>query len=104
MIPKTTINQVELWQQCYTMALSKQDWSTGSKYCAFDNKDVPTYTEDEIFPVVLEFKDGRKIRRVSTKIEDTRAEAQYELIKEGQEAPRPKKKRATKKKVVKEED
>ena len=104
MIPKKAINQCELWIQSVTFALNKTDWDQkSSMYCAFENADVPAYTAEEIFPEVIELTMGRKIRRVKASVEENRAEAQYEIIKEGQEVPRPKKKRATRKKVVKED-
>ncbi len=105
MVLKKQINQCELWMQSVTFSFNKVDWDQKpSKYCAFEHADVPAYTAEEIYPEVIELTMGRKIRRVEASVEDNRAEALYEIMKEEQEVPK-KKKRATKKmKVVKEED
>ena len=104
MIPKKAINQSELWIQSVTFSLNRINWEEkSSMHCGFEHADVPAYTAEEIFPEVIELTMNRKIRRVQASVEKNRAEAQYEIIKEGQEVPRPKKKRATRKKVVKED-
>ncbi len=105
MVPKTTTNQASLWMQSIAMGMRRSDWEANpSKYCSFDNKDVPNYTAEEIFDELIDLTDGKKLLRRMCSVEGTRATAQYELVKEVQLVPRPKKKRAAKKKAVKKED
>ena len=71
------IGWLKLAKESSHMAMSQEDWSTGPKYCAFSNAEVPHYTAEELFDEVVPLKNSVVVYRLECAIEGDRGQATY---------------------------